>query len=136
MRLLRIPDAIITNLRALANTAIGDGVTGQERTFLQMTVDTSQQVLSLPDADESQAVALTCRALADPSSRVPRAALKALDRGRVSLTAAELLELSRREPRAALPVLDALATFDAFTRAATSLGIFDAAMPHCSWRDV
>lgn len=80
-------------------------------------------VLGLPDADESQAAALTCRALADPSPRVRRAALTALARGRVSLPAEELLELSRREPRAAPAVLNALAHFEPFTRATAALSV-------------
>jgi len=78
-------------------------------------------VLVLPGVSEAEAVALTCRALADPARRLRRAALKAFARGRVALTAAELLELSRREPRAALSVLNALAQFDAFTRAEAAL---------------
>jgi hypothetical protein len=80
-------------------------------------------VLGLPGVDESQAVALTCRALADPSPRVQRAALTALAHGRVSMTAAELIELSRREARAVVPVLNALAHFDSFTRAAATLSV-------------
>ncbi len=49
--------------------------------------------LGLPGMDTA---ALTCRALADPSPRVSRAALAALRKGRVSLAAAELLALAQR----------------------------------------
>ena len=52
MRLLRITDIIITNLRALANTTVGDGVSGQERTFLLTTIDTANQILTLPEVPE------------------------------------------------------------------------------------
>lgn len=71
----------------------------------------------------AEASALTCRALADPSPRLQRAALAALVRGRASLTAAELLALSRREPDAAGVVLRALARFEPFSRVPAALQV-------------
>jgi hypothetical protein len=79
------------------------------------------QTLAVVAAGE--AAALTCRALADPSPRLQRAALAALVGGRASLTAAELLALSRREPHAAAVVLRALARFDALTRVPAALQV-------------
>ena len=80
-------------------------------------------VLTLAGVDGDEAAALTCRALADPSPRLQRAALAALIRGRASLTAAELLALSRREPRAAGAVLRALTHFEPFTRVPAALQV-------------
>ena len=52
MRFVRLTDIIITNLRALANTTVGDAVQGQERNFLLTTIDTSNQILTLPEEQE------------------------------------------------------------------------------------
>lgn len=79
------------------------------------------QTLAVVAGDE--AAALTCRALVDPSPRLQRAALAALDGGRASLTVAELLGLSRREPGAAGVVLRALARFEPFSRAPAAMQV-------------
>lgn len=79
--------------------------------------------LGLPGADGA---ALTCRALADPSPRLQRAALAALRSGRASLTVAELLALVRSEPAALQPALQALALHDPWTRAPAVLALLAA----------
>jgi len=80
-------------------------------------------VQTLVSVDADEAAALTCRALADPSPRLRRAALAALDRGRASLTVAQLLALSRREPGATGAVLSALARFEPFSRVPAALQV-------------